>query len=103
MKPSDAAFLLVGGRSDLHENTLTLTAMPAYLHPLESLKDYSMPLSSSSSKMVFPKLFIVLICFHSFSSHPDVSVFEDIEDVNNGGTENVKIAITIMLTEHVLL
>ena len=53
------------------------------------------------SKMVFLKLFIVLVCFRSFFSHSDVGVFEDNEDVNDG--ENVKIGITMMLTKHVLL
>ena len=46
--------------------------------------------------MVFLKLFFVLIGFHPFSSHPDVGVFEDNEDDNDGG--NVKIRITMMLT-----
>ena len=54
---------------------------------LSSLKACWSPLSSYSFKMLFLlKLFIGLICFHSFSSHLSVPVFEDNEDINDGRT-----------------
>ena len=48
----------------------------AYLHS----KLYLRSLSSDSSKMGFPKLLLVLICFQTLLSHPRIGEHEDIDD-----------------------
>ena len=43
----------------------------------------------------FLKPFFILISFHSLSSHPDVAVFEDNQDVNDGRTKRLKVLMII--------
>ena len=44
----------------------------------------------------FLKPFFILISFHSLSSHPDVAVFEDNQDVNDGRTKRLKVLMIIV-------
>ena len=51
----------------------------------------------TAPKMVnFLKPFFILISFHSLSSHPDVAVFEDNQDVNDGRTKRLKVLMIIV-------
>ena len=75
---------LVGGRFNLQGNTLT--TMPAYLSsplitcilPPRFGQASTFTIRLPEMEMVsLLNLFFVLICFHSFASHPDVGIFEE--------------------------
>ena len=77
-----------------------MTTVLAYLYPQQLSKICLGSLSSHYNyKMFFRlKLFVVLICFHSFSSHPDDAVFEENnKDINDGKNSKV---VKMMLIKH---
>ena len=57
-------------------NVVPQCQVSAYLHSKLHLSS----LSSDSSSMGFPKLFLVLICFQTLLSHPRIGEHEDIDD-----------------------